>query len=192
MASQRNIPSHLSLVKPHAASQAPLPQGPVTLDSLYRQHAAFVARLALRLLGREADVDDVVHDVFIDLSRQLATLENPEELRGWLTTVTVRASRRRLRRARLRFWVGLDTVTDYEALVADTASPEQTAFLKNVYHLMNKLPADQRLAWTLRHIEGETLETVALRCEMSLATAKRKIASANERLRKGLAAWIDS
>ncbi|MDX2018739.1 MAG: sigma-70 family RNA polymerase sigma factor [Deltaproteobacteria bacterium] len=192
MASQRNIPSHLSLVKPHAASQAPLPQGPVTLDSLYRQHAAFVARLALRLLGREADVDDVVHDVFIDLSRQLATLENPEELRGWLTTVTVRASRRRLRRARLRFCVGLDTVTDYEALVADTASPEQTAFLKNVYHLMNKLPADQRLAWTLRHIEGETLETVALRCEMSLATAKRKIASANERLRKGLAAWIDS
>jgi DNA-directed RNA polymerase specialized sigma24 family protein len=47
------------------------------------------------------------------------------------------------------------------------------------------------LAWTLRHIEGEDLETVALRCEVSLATAKRKIASAGERLRKDLAAWTD-
>jgi RNA polymerase sigma-70 factor (ECF subfamily) len=41
---------------------------------------------------------------------------------------------------------------------------------------------EQRLAWTLRHIEGERLEDVAARCGCSLATAKRRIAAAHAHL----------
>ena len=40
------------------------------------------------------------------------------------------------------------------------------------------LPADERIAWTLRYVERHRLETVAVMMDCSLATAKRRIARA--------------
>lgn len=183
--------AHLRLLE-GGAEQANVSDGPeVTLAGLYREHAAFVARLAFRLLGRDNDVDDVVHDVFLDLMRQLHTLQEPHELRGWLTTVTVRAVRRRLRRARLRQLVGMAEPSAFDEIVSSSATQEESAQLRAIYKALDKLPADQRLAWMLRHLEDEPLETVALRCQVSLATVKRKLNAANQRLRRELGAWIE-
>ena len=55
--------------------------------------------------------------------------------------------------------------------------------MSEVYGALDGLPARERVAWTLRHVEGESLEQVALLCDCSLATAKRRIASAHEKLR---------
>ena len=41
-----------------------------------------------------------------------------------------------------------------------------------------ELPARERAAWLLRHVEGYELAEVARLCECSLATAKRRIAAA--------------
>ena len=41
------------------------------LDAAFRAHAAAVATLALRILGRKDDVEDVVHDVFLAAQRGL-------------------------------------------------------------------------------------------------------------------------
>jgi RNA polymerase sigma-70 factor (ECF subfamily) len=40
------------------------------------------------------------------------------------------------------------------------------------------LPTAERIAWSLRTIEGLTLPAVAAACGCSLATAKRRIAAA--------------
>jgi RNA polymerase sigma-70 factor (ECF subfamily) len=45
------------------------------------------------------------------------------------------------------------------------------------------LPAHQRIAWMLQHVEGEPLESVAAACNCSLATVKRWIAAADQRVR---------
>jgi RNA polymerase sigma-70 factor (ECF subfamily) len=52
--------------------------------------------------------------------------------------------------------------------------------LTRMYRALDGLPVNQRLAWSLRHIEGERLETVALLCHCSLATAKRRIVAAQK------------
>lgn len=163
------------------------------LDALYRQHAAFVARLAFRLLGRDGDVDDVVHDVFMALLRQVDSLTDPDDLRGWLTTVTVRMVHKRLRWNRLRRWVGLASEDHDEspAMVAPTATPEQGALVAGVYRALQKLSPDLRVAWMLRYVEEETLAEVALRCEVSLATAKRRIAAASHRLQAELGRMVE-
>ena len=57
-------------------------------------------------------------------------------------------------------------------------SPERRALLARVYQVLDKIAVEQRLAWTLRYVEGEKLERVAEQCGCSLATAKRRIASA--------------
>ena len=68
-------------------------------------------------------------------------------------------------------------------LVSDPAERQRVDAL---YEALGALPADLRIPWTLHHVEGETLPEVASMCEISLATAKRRIAEAAERLERKL------
>ena len=49
---------------------------------------------------------------------------------------------------------------------------------------LDRLGVAERVAWTLRYVEGEPLGTVAELCECSLATAKRRIRAAQDHLRE--------
>jgi RNA polymerase sigma-70 factor (ECF subfamily) len=51
-----------------------------------------------------------------------------------------------------------------------------------VYRALDKLPARERVPWTLRYVAGEGVSEVATLCGCSLATAKRRIARAHEKL----------
>jgi urease subunit alpha len=62
---------------------------------------------------------------------------------------------------------------------ATTCTPSPAA-LAMMHRALDEMPVNQRLAWSLRHIEGERLETVALLCHCSLATAKRRIVAAQK------------
>jgi RNA polymerase sigma-70 factor (ECF subfamily) len=149
------------------------------LDRVFRTHAGYVAKVALRLLGRHDEVDDVVQEVFVAAMRGLRNLREPAAIRGWLATVAVRVARRRLRRR--RFWSLFSEEASYDELVA--AAPQDKALLiKRAYRILDGLPVDAKIAWTLRHVEGEPLEAVARLCGCSLATAKRRIAAAQAAL----------
>jgi RNA polymerase sigma-70 factor, ECF subfamily len=141
--------------------------------------------MALRILGRREEADDLVQDVFIKAGKWLAKLNDPSAIRAWLIKVTVRLAWRRLRMRRWRVALGMEGSYDYaEVAHAGRTSPEDAAFLAEVYRLLDGMPAGERLAWCLRHVDGEKLEDVAERCGCSLATAKRWIATAQERLQK--------
>lgn len=173
----------LAVTAPDIAQAAPASPG-LSCGEAYRRHAAYVAAIAMRLLGRDDEVDDVVQEVFLEAVRGLARVHDPLALRGWLATVTVRTARRRLHLRRLRGWLRLDPARDYEDVAAPGASPEQRVLLARVYRVLDALPVAPRLAWTLRYVEGESLEDVAALCECSLATAKRRIAAAQQAIQE--------
>ncbi|HMJ10167.1 MAG TPA: sigma-70 family RNA polymerase sigma factor [Polyangiaceae bacterium] len=150
-------------------------------DYLFRSHARYVAAIAHRLLGRDQDVDDTVQEVFLIAVRGHSSIRDAQAVRGWLARVTVRVARRRLRARRIRGFFGLDEASAYDRIADGAASPEQRALLTQVYAVLDRVPCDARVAWVLRHVEGERLEDVARLCGCSLATAKRRIAQA-ERL----------
>jgi RNA polymerase sigma-70 factor (ECF subfamily) len=151
------------------------------LEALYRRHASFAIHLAARIEGSSRDVEDVVHDAFIKAFSRLSDLHDPSAFRGWLGSIVVFAVRSRLRRHRLMAALGLrrgvDPI-DLDQLVSPDASPHTRAQLAQVYALLRTLPTDERIAWTLRAVEGHELETVARLTDCSLATVKRRIARA--------------
>lgn len=157
------------------------PPVPDPVDTLFRSHSRYVAAIALRLLGREDEVDDVVQEVFMAALGRLAGLREPEALRGWLATITVRTVLGRLRRRRVRALLWLDHAPDYTE-ISRSANPEEAALVAQVYRLLDQIPVQERLAWTLRRVQGESLERVAELCGCSLATVKRRIAAAQSRL----------
>jgi RNA polymerase sigma-70 factor, ECF subfamily len=163
-----------------------VPPSPLSPETLYRDYSRYVAAIAHRLLGREDDVDDVVQDVFLAAHRGIDQLRDPAAVRGWLASITVRIARRRLRARKMRMMLHLGGESDLTAVASTEASPEVRALVSRVYGLLDRLPADERIAWTLRYLEGEKLDIVAQMCGVSLATAKRRIAAAHEQLERGL------
>jgi len=177
----------LRLVSPMPAPGEPPTPGPgstppaslPSLDALFRRYSAYVAAIAMRLVGRGDEVDDIVQDVFLAAVRGVGDVVDPEAIKGWLATVTVRTARRRLRIRRLRGLIGLESQKSYDDVAAPGASPEQRAMLSRVYAALDRVPVNQRIAWTLRYVEGQPLDRVAETCGCSLATVKRWIASAH-------------
>lgn len=59
------------------------------IGELFEKHGAIVYYRALRLLGRRADAEDAVQEVFIRAMRGLADLENQGAIGLWLSRITV-------------------------------------------------------------------------------------------------------
>src|SRR3982750_1521555 len=76
-------------------------------QALFQRYAPYVARIALRLLGRESDVDDLIQEVFMAAFRQRHQVRSPQAFKSWIAIIAVRAARRQLRRRRMRQFVGI-------------------------------------------------------------------------------------
>jgi RNA polymerase sigma-70 factor (ECF subfamily) len=155
-------------------------------EAIFRRYVADVTTVVERLLRRRHEADDIVQDTFADALVALAELRDPAALRAWLIGIAVRRVRRRVRKLALLRSLGLDRGVDdgtLELLAAPGLSPEARAELARVEAALARLHADDRIAWMLRHVEGEKLEDVAAMTGCSLATAKRRIAAADTLVR---------
>jgi len=163
-----------------------LEEAPLALDtaSVFRRYAPYVAKIGLRILGRRDELDDFVQDVFLGVHKSLHTLREPLALKGWLAAHAVHEATRRLRRRRVRAVLGLGGSHDYADAADGAASPEQRVLLSRVFAALDHVAAEDRVAWALRYVEGETMERVAELTGCSLSTAKRRVAGAEEQLQK--------
>lgn len=150
-------------------------------EALFRRHVRGAWTLALRLVARRPEAEDVVQDAFVIALGELHRLQCADAFGGWLSTIVVRQAHRHFRRRRLRRIFGLDRGADegvLEALSASDASQEQILELARVDATLRTIDERARSAWVLRHVEGRTLVEVADACGCSLATAKRRLAIA--------------
>jgi RNA polymerase sigma-70 factor (ECF subfamily) len=132
-------------------------------------------------MGNRADAEDVVQDTFAEALRDAKQMRDRGVVRGWLMSVTVHQAHRRFRRRRLLRKLGLDRNEDaatLDSFASRQSDPELLIELRKLGELLAKLPARRRIAWTLRFVEGCSLEEVAEYCACSLATAKRDISAA--------------
>jgi RNA polymerase sigma-70 factor (ECF subfamily) len=173
---------HLKLVTPEDESQEREDPWEDGFDGIFRRYSPYVAAIGIKLLGRDDEVDDLVQDVFLEAYRGLHKLREPAAIKGWLATVAVRTAKRKLRKRRAKRFVGLDQQGSYIQLADSAASPEQRAVLVAVFRFLDTIPVEERLAWTLRHVQGEKLPDVATLCGCSLATVKRRISAAQTKI----------
>jgi RNA polymerase sigma-70 factor (ECF subfamily) len=167
------------------AEPARAPQPPA-LAELFRRYARYVATIGYRLLGRDDELDDLVQDVFIEAHRGLHQLRDLEAAKGWLARITVRRAVRRLRRQKLRALLHLEALAQHTSLVDGAATPEEHAHVAATYRRLEALPVPQRIAWILRHVEGETLDSIAALCACSKATVQRRLRAAQLTLGEGM------
>jgi len=162
---------------------------------LFDRHAPKIERLLWSLLGPEPEAEDLLHEVFLRALEGIHDLEEPARLKSWLTGIAVHTGRewirRRVRRRWLRF---VDEVPERPAIAA---SPEINEATRCTFEVLHGMSPDDRVVFSLRFIEGMELADVAVACDVSLSTAKRRIKDAEKhfvsRARRvpALVPWIE-
>jgi len=144
-----------------------------------------VLGLSHRVLAGREEADDLAQDAFLYALTHLGDLQNPQAFASWIATIVVRTASKRLRSRRLLVRLGLrrSEPVDVEALVSKGAPADVAAELRRVYERLADFPAEERVALVLRKVEGLELTEISAQMGLSLATVKRRIASAERRLR---------
>ena len=145
----------------------------------YERYAEHVRRVLVRVLGVDGELDDVHHDVFARALASVHQLADPGALRGWITSVAVFTARTHLRARRRRSCLQFFAPEDVPERSA-AGNPEAVEALRATYAVLDELPADERIAFALRRIDGMELTEVASACGVSLATIKRRLARAEQ------------
>ncbi len=147
---------------------------------LYARFAPDVNRVVWKLLGGDSEHNDLVHDVFVIAWSEIARGKRPRDLSGWMVGIAANRVRREIRKrgVRRRF-AQLASASGPRLVRPNVEGPD---LLRRVYGLIDRLRTEDRIAYGLRYLDRRSLEETAAACGCSLATAKRRIQRARQRL----------
>ena len=153
-------------------------------EALFRRHVGMVSGLSFRLLGRDAELEDIVQESFTIAFGALHKLERPQGFAAWLAAITTRTTIATIRRRRLLARLGLirGEQVQVETLVASSAPPDIAAELAAVYRLVATLPVKERVVLVLRRVEELSMAEIVEQTGWSLAAVKRALVRAEGRL----------
>jgi RNA polymerase sigma-70 factor (ECF subfamily) len=152
-------------------SEAPGIPGPesataaASLDALYREHGATVARWVLRLGGPSCDGEDAVQEVFAIVAERLSAFRGDAKVATWLYGITENVVREQRRRARVRRWFSGGDDQSGADVPATARLPvellEQRQASQLVYRALDKMREPYRTALILFELEGISGEQIA-------------------------------
>lgn len=138
-----------------------------TIDALFRAHVDDVARIVTRLMGphtSEADIDDLVQQVFIAADRALPKFRGDSKITTWLYGIASRVVLHNLRgRRRYRQMIERFEAAQWgapEAASVDDAVATRES-LRLVWGALLRVAPKRRVVFVLYEVEGMTAPEVA-------------------------------
>ncbi len=165
-----------------------------SLEALYARYGSYVYALAMRMLGRSEEAEEVVQDVFWQLWKN-ETQYDPARaaFRTWLFAITRSRCLDRLRRQRSR---PASELPRDSALPPAPSDPEQDAMLaerqKHVVAAFRALPEPQRRVLEMGFFNGLTHREIAARLGEPLGTVKSRIKMGMDKLKDSLRGFEES
>jgi len=161
-----NVPNRRMRSRPAIAinripSQDSLSREPLAL--LYEEHVAQVKRWAYRLAGPSADLEDMVHDIFVIALTKHFEWRGEATIDTWLFAITNKVVRSKRRRRRMRDML-LGRRRD-ELMPPAPSTPqqdvEQREQLTRLYRALDRLSDRERTTLVLYELEDLSGERVA-------------------------------
>lgn len=150
---------------------------------LYDRYAACVFGLLSRMLGSNADAEELLQETFWQAWQQIRRFDETRgSVRVWLLTIARSKAVDRLRSRRVDLRVRLERTEDHSnSPVSFTGMSESERAARDA---LQQLPAEQCAAISLAFFGGLTHEEIAKVQEIPLGTAKTRIRLGMRRLRE--------
>jgi RNA polymerase sigma-70 factor (ECF subfamily) len=164
-------------------------------EAFMRAYQNMVFSTAVRLLGNEAEAEDIAQDVFLKAYERFQELSQSPTVGGWLKTVTTNLCLNHLSRyrARWRFFSEMLSREDENDATLEIPAPEtlgekvdEADYRRLLDQALQKLPTAQRVPLVLFHFESLSYEEISAKLGISLSKVKTDIFRGREALRKKL------
>ena len=140
-------------------------------------------RYARYMLGEEEDAEEAVQDTFMRVYDHLGQFRPDARFEPWLFRIL--ANRCRTVRERRRRRESLVTTGELPAVAAEAPADSQD-LLEEVEAALEELPAEQREAFLLRHVEDLSYEDMAVITGVRLSALRMRVKRACDTLRTRL------
>lgn len=175
---------------------------PAAVEALVDRYGAWIHRVADRLLGAPRDAEEVTQDVLMTVVEKIGTFRREAAFSSWLYRIATNAAYERLRSRRSRAEVSLEPllpvfddegrhvhpVADWSSQLDDPAVAGETR--SALERAIGRLPAEYRVVFLLRDVEGLTNEQVADTLGLTVAAVKSRLHRARLVLREELAQFF--
>lgn len=156
-----------------------------TFDELYRRYYRRVYCLCLRMTANVADAEDLAHDVFLQVQRNIRSFRGESTFASWLHRITVNQVLMRFRKKSTRSELTTEDGEMPDVVVPNTERPAHMPIIDHIAlaSAIEKLPAGYRKVFLLHDVEGYEHEEIARLLGISAGTSKSQLHKARMKLR---------
>jgi RNA polymerase sigma-70 factor, ECF subfamily len=153
---------------------------------LVREHQSMVFSIAYHFLRDRTQAEEIAQDVFLQLFRNIESLESEAHVTFWLRRVTSNRCVDAVRRRQRRPEVALDQTAELRS--ADSSSDPLLS--RKLQALLQSLPEKPRLVMIMRYQEELMPEEIARTLDMPVRTVKshlhRSLAMLREKMERSM------
>jgi RNA polymerase sigma-70 factor, ECF subfamily len=159
-------------------------------DALVRQEVAGVYRMALAILGNNADADEATQETFVSAWRGVRSLRDPARFDAWLGRIVLNSCRMTLRRRRGVREITLEPerpLAEIEHARVEQADPAAIAVDALTFdRAFERLSVDDRQLLTLAYVDDRPLDEVGRLLGIPVGTVKSRLSRARAALARAL------
>ena len=179
----------------HSIVRAVLAGDKEAYGALVRAHSATVFRVAFRIVGNEADAEEIVQEAFLRGYQRLDSYQQRSAFGTWIYRIAVNCALNRINQSRIdsEYRVGEESDPEVKTvqLAAQDADPERVLLSREISvaqeMAMQRLTPTEKGAFVLRHLEDRSINEIAEVLSIAPNAAKQAVFRAVQKLRRELA-----
>jgi RNA polymerase sigma-70 factor (ECF subfamily) len=158
-------------------------------DLLVLKYQQRIVNLVSRFVRNQSDAQDVTQEAFIKAYRALPNFRGESAFYTWMYRIAVNTAKNHLAVQSRRPVAAEQDITEIEQIEGNTAlkdyaTPEhmllRDEIQETVIKAIESLPADLKMAITLREVEGLSYEDIATAMDCPIGTVRSRIFRARE------------
>lgn len=158
-------------------------------EELYKETISFSYSIVSLLLKNEEDIEDALQNSYIQVSRDIKDLKNPESFKSWLSITVKRECQKHIaKHKRMTDVFSTATKTKEFESPAEEVLPfdliERKEISEAVRNIVNSLPDDKRACIVLYYFEQNSLSEIAEILGIPEGTVKSRLYHARKILEK--------
>jgi RNA polymerase sigma-70 factor (ECF subfamily) len=179
----------------HSIVRAVLAGDKEAYGALVRAHSAAAFRVAFRMIGNEADAEEIVQEAFLRGYQRLESYQGRSAFGTWIYRIAVNCALNRIGQpgieAEFRHGDESDPQEKTVQVAAREPDPERVLLSREISAAqglaMQRLTATEKSAFVLRHFEDRSMSEIAEILEIAPNAAKQAVFRAVQKLRRELA-----
>jgi RNA polymerase sigma-70 factor, ECF subfamily len=179
----------------HSVVRAVLAGDKEAYGVLVRAHSGTVFRVVFRMIGNDADAEEIVQEAFLRGYQRLESFQQRSSFGTWIYRIAVNCALDRINRPGIQaeYRAGEENDPDEKTVqvVAQDADPERSLLSREITAVqeraMRRLTATEKAAFVMRHHEERSVNEIAEVLGVAPNAAKNAVFRAVQKLRRELA-----